>query len=122
MSAGVFADSKYECVLSGFIHPIRIQPETALASANSVANTAPTGALDTSQSAQVSASPRALGVHPRIVYAKISGTPPTGYSPTSRIRIPALTAAFFQECSKGVILTYLGTTWTITGRRNESLR
>lgn len=119
MSAGAFVNSFYDAFYAANVHPIRIQPETASASVGSTTNAAPSGPADNPISAQVSRSTRALGLHARIVFAKIAGTPPTGYSTVSKIRIPALNASFFAACTKGATLTYLGTTWTVTGRREE---
>jgi len=122
MSAGVFTNAKYASSDTGLVHPIRVQPETITATVGVVPNSQPAGAIDTGISAQVSASARSLGLHARRVYAKIAGTTPTGYSGTSKISIPCLTETFYAACSKGVTLSYLGTTWTVTGRRAEVTR
>jgi TRAP-type C4-dicarboxylate transport system permease large subunit len=62
---------------------------------------------------------RSNGIVARHITAKIAGTPPDTYSATSRITIPALTEAFYNAAVAGGTLTYLSTTWTITGKREE---
>lgn len=125
MSAGAFVNVRYVASYGDGdqIHPIRVQPETLAATADSVENGASPLALTSPISANVSQSTRSLGLHARIVYARLSGTPPTGYATGSRIRIPALSEAFFNACApKGTELTYLGTTWLTTGVRAEVVR
>lgn len=127
MSAGAFVRSRYAASYLGTaIHPIKVQPETIAASiVGTPANTnaAPTGAGTNPISAQVSRSTRALGLHARLISLRISGTPPTGYSSGSTVRIPGLNVAFFQACQlPGAQVTYLGTTWNVVGTRSEEVR
>jgi len=125
MSAGSFVNARYSASYgdgSG-IHPIRVQPETLAATADLVENGSSPLTLTSPISANVSRSTRALGLHARIVYMVLTGTPPTGYATGSRIRIPALSEAFFNACApKGTEVTYLGTTWETTGVRAEVVR
>jgi len=121
MSAGAFSRSRYEAD-SGDIHPIRIQPETEEAQIGSIVNDRPLGEPTNPISAQVSASTRSLGLHARKVFAKLLGAPPAGYAASGRIAIPALTNAFYSEAVKVATMTYLGTSWTVTGRRAEVVR
>ncbi len=122
MSAGAFSDTFYGASYGNFTHPIRVQPETLAAEINAIGNDPPAGPADNPISASVSRSTRSLGLHARLVFAKLAGTPPTGYAAGARVRIPALTAAFFDEATKNATMTYLGTTWTVTGRRSEVQR
>lgn len=119
MSAGNFVTVSYNASYAATIHPIRIQPETSGATIGATDNNPVTDAPTSPISAQVSRSTRSLGLHARVVYAKVSGTPPTGYSTNARVKIPALTLAFFGAAVKGVTMTYLGADWVVTGRRAE---
>jgi len=122
MSAGAFSDTFYAATYGNFTHPIRVQPETLAASIDAVDNDPPTGPADNPISAAVSRSTRSLGLHARLVFAKLAGTPPTGYAANAKVRIPALTEAFYDQATKNATLDYLGTTWTVTGRRAEVQR
>jgi len=128
MSAGLFLDSFYQAdYTAGAIHPIRIQPETtdaqATGTAGVVANSPATGPATVPISAQVSKSTRSLGLHARVIYLKIDGTPPVGYALSSRVRLPCLNIAFFQAArAKGTAVDYLGATWIVTGSRAEVAR
>jgi len=122
MSAGLFTNSKYNSSETLFIHPIRVQPETITATIATIPNSPPSGDISNPVSAQVSASTRALGLHARKIFAKLAGTPPTGYAAGSKISIPALTESFYTAATNGATMNYLGTTWTVTGRRAEVAR
>jgi hypothetical protein len=125
MSAGAFVDARYVASYGdgNSIHPIRVQPETLTAEADSVENGSSPLALTSPISAIVTGSTRQLGLHARVVYAKLTGTPPATYATASRIRIPALSEAFYNACApKGTVINYLGTTWASTGVRAEVVR
>lgn len=122
MSSGNFVTVSYNASYAATIHPIRIQPETSAAAIGATDNNPVTDAPTNPISAQVSKSTRSLGLHARQVFAKVDGVPPTGYSTNARVRIPALTAAFYGAAVKGVTMTYLGADWIVTGRRAEVVR
>lgn len=121
MSSGVFSRTKYAASYGDGtnIHPIRVQPETVTAAIGSQTNAAPTGAVTNSIPASVGGSPRGNKLIARHITAAIAGTPPTGYSSTSVIRIPCLTAGFYVAAIPRATLNYLGTTWTVISRRSE---
>lgn len=123
MSAGSFVTSRYAATYNATnVHPIRVQPETLAASAagtTPVVNAAPTAAVNNPIQAKVSGSKKSLGLTARSVSLRIQGAPPAGYFANSVTRIPALTQGFFTACAKGVVVTYLGTTWTVIGRSAE---
>jgi len=125
MSAGAFVLSRYQAsYLTTNIHPIRVQPETinaATVGSTPVTNTAPTGAINVPISASVSRSKRSLGLRPRSITMRLTGSVvPTGYLIGSLTRIPCLTNAFFNAASpRGTVISYLGTQWTVTGADAE---
>jgi len=128
MSAGAFIATFYAADSDlPNIYPIRVQPETIAATVTSplgaeVANTPDAGPATVQPSAQVSGSTRRNGLHARKVYLSLTGTPPTGYAELSRTSIPCLSLNFFVNCRKRAVVTYLGTTWRVTGRRAEVIR
>jgi len=122
MSAGAFTNAFYPATYGAFTHPIRVQPETLLAAVGTQINESDAGPADNPISAQVGKSTRALGLHARVVFLKLAGTPPTGYVVGSKVRLPAVDILFYAACVKGATVNYLGTTWTVTGRRAEVVR
>lgn len=123
MSSGNFVISKYQATYSATaIHPVRVQPETLLASiAGTVAvvNSPPSGAVSNPIVASVRGSKRGNGLVCRRVTMRVSGTPPTGYLANGVTSIPALTPAFYNAAIKGATMTYLGANWVVTGRSLE---
>lgn len=124
MSSGIFTTATYGASYSGGAsHPIRVQPETLAAAVDGLANAGLVGSPASPISAQISKSPRSLGLHARIIFLKILGAPPTGYFAFSRTSIPILDPANFATFSpKGTTVNYLGTTWEVTGARAEVTR
>lgn len=127
MSAGNFVTARYGASYDpAELHPIRVQPETLLASAEAptgaVVNAGLTAPLTSPISAQVTKSTRSLGLHARLVTLKIQGTPPPGYLAGTTVRIPALTPVFFNACKIDTVVTYLGTSWKVVGTRAEKTR
>ena len=127
MSAGNFTTVGYDAdYTTGAVHPIRVQPETLDAQTQgipAVDNVASAAAITNPISAQVSASTRSLGLHARVIYMRVQTTPPATYSVGSRVRIPALTDAFYAAAQrKGTVVTYLGVNWVVTGARPEIAR
>lgn len=121
MSGGVFSISRYasDYNAGAEIHPIRVQPETILATTGLVDNDPPSGTLTSPISARISGSQRTLGLVARRIRLRVTGDPPATYAEGSRTTIPALTPAFYAACVKGTEVTYLGTTWEVTGRTAE---
>lgn len=125
MSAGNFTTGIYQADYNQTtlqFHPIRVQPETLEAEAQSappVTNVAAGTPVNNPISAVTSRGRRAKGLNPRKVFIKVIGTPPTGYSTNSTTVIPALTPDFYTACVTGVAVTYLGADWEVTGRSPE---
>ena len=122
MSAGAFTISRYAASYGGGgeIHPIRVQPETIAASIGGTANNPPAGAVTNPIQARVSGGRRTIGLLARKVNLQApSSGQPTGYLPSGSISIPALTQAFYDLAVKGAECTYLGATYTVTGRSSE---
>lgn len=125
MSAGAFGKTFYQASYGGGanIHPIKIQPETLAATTGAEDNDPPTGPITNPISAQVGGGRRSIGLHARILYLQLLGTPPTDYSAGSRTKIPALTPTFYAAAiAPGVTITYLGTTWKVIGSSDEKVR
>lgn len=119
MSAGVFSIARYQGDATTFVQAVRVQPETVSATVGPIANAAATAAVTVPGFLKVSAGRKTKQLRPRKVTATLAGTAPTGYKPGTTCRIIALTPAFFAACTIGATLTYLGTTWTISGRSAE---
>jgi len=124
MSAGAFDKAFYlaDYGAGTNVHPIRVQPETRQAATSTETNDIP-GAVQTSPiSAIVSRSRSSRGLIARVLYLQLVGSPPTGYSPGSRTRIPALTPAFYNSAlAIGASILYLGTTWKTIGSSDEEV-
>lgn len=121
MSAGAFVISSYRASYNtDQIHPIRIQPETLAASANSTANNAPSDPANSPISAVVSRGKRSKGLIPRTVTIRLNEDQIlTGYLPRSITTIPVLLPATFAAWTTGSEVDYLGAVWTIVGRSQE---
>lgn len=122
MSAGAYTIAKYQASYGagGEIHPIRVQPETIAAAIGSVTNAEPAGAQTNPIQARVSGGRRQIGLQARFVVLRApSGSEPDGYLPNGLTRIPALTETFYNAATKGVDVTYLGTTYTVVSRGRE---
>lgn len=121
MSAGPFVLSRYESFASGerLIYPIRVQPETLLATIAGTPNAAPTDAVDVNVRVRVSGSIRASGLRARRITIRLPLTgQPTGYAPGGVLTIPALTAAFFNAAATigiGGTVTYLTVACILVG-------
>ena len=126
MSAGQFKIGRYGAsynMVDVQIHPIRIQPETNDAEAQTtppVSNVDAGTAINNPISAIISRGKRARGLSPRtITLRNISGLP-EGYLDDSVTRIPALTLDFYNACTPGTEVNYLGGVWQVVGRSPES--
>lgn len=121
MSAGTFADGKYETD-AGTVIPIRNQPETNSLTINSVANTAPTtGVTAGYPSAKVSGSRRTLGTHARKVTIKFTGGTPDGYQVGDRISLPVFQKATYDGIQKRQTGSYLGGTVVVVSKTPEKV-
>jgi hypothetical protein len=124
MSAGAFVLETYEASYAAdTFHPIRVQPETLLATADGSANPGATEAVTNPISARVTGSRRSLGLFARMVRLKVQGTPPAGYSTNSIVTIPVLTeTAFTAFRTVGTTITYLSASWVVIGSMPENVR
>ena len=127
--AGVFVKTAYQAsynTTTAQIHPIKVQPETLLASVGGVTNTAPAGTVTNPISAEVHKNKRAKGLHPRMVALKAPATAqPTGYAPGGITRIPCLTTAFYTACANATsatVVTYLGASYTVSYVTDEIVK
>lgn len=107
MSAGEFANSKYESN-GGLIFPIKIQPETLGLLINSVTNAEPTNPVGAGlPSAKVSGSRRSIGVNVRKVRFRFTGAIPDGYLAVGGVlTLPVLTSAAYDAYQKSTDGTY----------------
>jgi hypothetical protein len=122
MSAGAFVLTKYQIGSAGGIHPVRVQPETVLASFGGVLNAAPAGATTSSLRLNVSNGRRKKPGALRKVRVKLTGgTLPPGYLAGSSLTIVALTQAAFAAAVDGAAVAYLGATGVVVGRSPETL-
>lgn len=122
MSAGAFADSKYESVDDvGGIYRIKVQPETLAATIAGQANAAPAGAVNRAISAKVSKSVREIGLGASKCTLKFTGAIPDGYK-GDNVSIPMLAAAFRAAATLGATGTYLGSDVEVVGRTPERVR
>lgn len=123
MSAGDFITTTYEATYDTTArHPIRVQTETATASIGGVVNGTVGGVATNPIQARVSGGKRTIGLIAKRVRMKLapSATPPDGgYTANSTTVIPALRNDFYAAATKGAIVNYLGTTWTVTSRVAE---
>lgn len=123
MSAGEFVRSRYELDTGngGGIARCLVQPETLACEINSVANAAPSGAVDLPNSARMLGPRRGLGINSRYVTLEWTGTPPTGYS-GDNVRIPVLQESTFAAWQNDATGTYLGAGVRVVGRNPERVR
>lgn len=120
MSAGAFADGKYEDDL-GNIYACRIQPETVGLQLNGAINTIPAGDTDMPVSARMTGSRRAIGCRARSVRIRFTAAPPTGYLPGSIIEIPIFQQSIYNTMTavQKATGTYLGVAIVCVGGTGE---
>lgn len=122
MSAGTFSDSKYQAN-NGGIFSIRIQPETAALTVNSLTNTAPSGDIDRDTRAHARGGKRKYGVTARTVTLKPVGTTaPATYKSGGILTVPLLTPAIYDQLVVGQSATYLGVGYLVAGWSPERRR
>lgn len=120
MSSGNFLDAFYEAD-DGSVTAIKIQPETAAAAFSpGGTNVIPSGD-NASGITRVGGSRRAYGRKARQVRIT-SSSPPTGYKSPSTITLPVLTRAAYNAITLSSTVTYLGATWTVSGKSSEAGR
>ena len=122
MSAGAFTNSRYQASYGDglAIHPIRVQPETVAASVGGVTNAPPAGAINNPIQCRSTGGRRSFGLVARFVTLRAPATnQPDDYLPLGFTRIPCLTEAFFNACTKDATVTYLGASYTVSGRSGE---
>lgn len=117
MSSGKFTSSKYESD-SGNIYSIRVQPETLLASINSVVNAAPAAVVDQEVSAKVSKGNRGIGMKPRTVSIRWDAAP-TDYDPNTIIRVPILKKSVYDGITKDQTVSYADGTGKVVSKSPE---
>lgn len=123
MSAGEFTSTFYELDTgngSG-VARVKVQPETLLATINSVANASPGGPATLPVSAKVSKGNREIGIGTRTVTLRFTSGAPTDYSGDDVV-IPVLQESTFAAWSIGQTGTYLSTAVEVVGRSPESVR
>ena len=121
MSSGRFVRSRYESD-GGEIYSIRLQPETIAAVFDGTANAAPTGAVTTEISAQVSRGKRSIGMNARTANVRFTSDPPTGYAEGQVYRIPILTPDLYNELTTDTIGSYLSVPIEVVGLSPERRR
>jgi len=115
MSAGPFVLSRYTAD-NGDIHPIRVQPETIIATFNP----APTGAVTIQLRVRASRSNRRrLGISARYVTCRWAATPPTGYTAGASFTLPILTPTAYNAIGAGTTFTYLGAGAIVSSKNPE---
>lgn len=117
MSAGAFTSSFYEAD-DGTIYPIRIQPETIIATTNPAA----TGPAAAKIRARVSGSRKGYGMHARTMRLRFTGTVPAGYAANSVVTLPVLTLAAYNALVPDQAVTYLGSAAKVIGKSPERSR
>jgi hypothetical protein len=120
---GAFSSVVYEGDVGTLKYPIKVQPETLAASFGSASNPAASGsATEGLPSAKVTGSKNAIGVHPRYVTVKVTGTGVTAANMAgSSIRVPILTKASYSAIKKGDTGLYQGDTIVVTGKFAEHI-
>lgn len=128
MSAGEFVTGNYLASYGAGtnIHPVRVQPETLQAEVNDgtgvIANSGSPDPRTSPISASISRGARSRGLRARLLYLKNPATPPDGYDENSTTVIPALTPQFAAIAVTTGTISYLGTTWEVTGTGAEIAR
>lgn len=121
MSAGAFVRGRYSDDNTD-IRPIRVQPETILATFGTTANVQPTAGIDTLPAAKVSGGRRSYGVHARYATIVFETDPPTGYKVNSPIRLPILTKVVWDGIAPGQSVSYLDKTGIVISKTPEYIR
>jgi hypothetical protein len=115
MSQGSFVIAKYETD-QGDTRPVRVQPETIIASTNPEGTGTLAGGL-----IRVSGGKRKIGKKARSMTLKQNiGAPVNGYQATRTITLPVFTKAAFDALAIGQAVTYNAGTWVVTGASPES--
>lgn len=121
MSSGAFENGKYGSNTTGGIHAVRVQPETKALTLGGVANAYPTGAVDSTPSAQIGRGKRSIGINARTVSIRLTATL-AGYKSGSTIVLPWFVASTFDALTVGSTGTYLATACELVGKSPERVR
>jgi len=128
MSQGQFVRSLYVATYDpAQVHPIKVQPETlalSLALGSGAATNAPPSTATASTnpiSANVSNGKRSLGLTPRKISFRFTGTPPTGYTANQILTVPMINPAL-SAASAGTTGTYLGVAVVVVGISPEVVK
>lgn len=125
MSAGGFTGSLYETD-SGSIVPITVQPETLEMNFGGVLNELGSSTVVSPgwPTATVSGGRRGRGrIYARTITMVLidQGSPPVGYQPNGRLRIPVVSEALWDSISRGSQVDYLNLTYRVTGKQDEKI-
>lgn len=121
MSAGAFTRGRYQSDNTD-VHPIRVQPETILATFGTTQNIEPSAPIgDGLPSAKVSGGRRQFGVNARFAVIAFEDDPPDGYKLNSPIKIPILLLTTYAGISKGQSVSYLDKTAIVLYKRPEQI-
>lgn len=122
MSAGSFVRKSYRGD-DGQNYPIRVQPETLLATFGTTVNVAPTSPPDAGlPSVRVTGGKRRYGIRARGVVITFPTAAPDGYKVGSYIRLPVLLDTVWNGISKYQAVTYLGATGEVVSKYREELK
>lgn len=127
MSAGPFIDSRYEAN-SGFVFPIRIQPETNSLELDTTTNSPPTEDVTADLPTLVlTKSRRGFGVHPRTFTIVLTGdglpdSRTEEYREGNSYTIPILQASVWDSLVKGDVGTYQGIPCVLRTKTPEQIR
>lgn len=123
MSAGAFIDTLYESD-DALTFPVRLQPETELATFNSLVNDAPSGPVTPGVPfIPMRVSKRSRQLQPRYILIKMTEAPSGQYADyigvgaTYKLIVP--NPSVFAAYNKGDVGTYLGAAAVITRKVGE---
>lgn len=122
MSAGVFTIGRYQADVATVVGAVRLQPETIAAATVStpiITNASATSATTFPGFIRTSAGRRTRSIRVRRISLGNPAAAPAGYKPGTVVKIVAQTPAFYNACTLGAQVTYLGTTWTVVSRTPE---
>lgn len=122
MSAGVFIYEQYEDD-KGFVHPIKVQPETIAAVLGGTANASPGTPIDANDFVRVGGGRRGYGIKARLARLAWTGAPPLGYKVGGTVTIPILSLALWNTLSSANTTgTYLGAGVKVVGLSSQAGR
>lgn len=121
MSAGKFDLFNY-VTNAGHVVAIKLQPETLEATIGGSINASPPGTVDSEfPSALVSKSRRAIGIHPRTVTIRSTGSLATGYKADQLYTIVVCGKTVWDGIAKNQAANYLGGTGKVVSKTDEKI-